>query len=157
MSLLPAEISRPLERLGQRLHAMIKGSQAESQRGSDASGSAARPLVRAAYGGPTLDIEETDDAVIVRAELPGLQPTDFTIETTADRLILRGEKRVESEERGRGFYRVERRYGAFVRNVALPCRVERDRAEASYRDGVLKVTLPKAETAKARPIQIRVA
>ena len=95
--------------------------------------------------------------MIVRAELPGLRSEDFTVETTADRLTIRGEKSVESEEQGRGFHRVERRYGAFVRSVALPCEVDRDRAEASYRNGVLRVTLPKTEAAKASRIKINVA
>ena len=156
MPMLPSEISRPLEQLRERLHSALDRWRPGQRREVEVE-EEARPLVRAAYGGPALDVEETDNAVIVRAELPGLRSEDFTVETTADRLTIRGEKSVESEEQGRGFHRVERRYGAFVRSVALPCEVDRDRAEASYRNGVLRVTLPKTEAAKARRIKVNVA
>ncbi len=155
MPIRSTTISRTLEQLRERLHTALNRWR-PGQRGDSEVKGEARPLARTAYRGPALDVEETDDTVIVRAELPGLRPADFTIETTADRLTIRGEKRVESEERGRGFYRVERRYGAFARSVALPCAIDRDRAEATYADGVLRVTLPKTEAAKARQIKIAV-
>ena len=157
MPTLPVEISRPLEQLRERLHAALDRWRPGQRREGEAEEPETRPLVRAPYGGPALDVEETDDALVVRAELPGLRPEDFAVETTADRLILRGEKGEEREERGRGFHRLERRYGAFLRSVALPCEIDRDRATASYRDGVLRVTLPKTEAAKARRIKINVA
>ncbi|MBX5492678.1 MAG: Hsp20/alpha crystallin family protein [Chloroflexi bacterium] len=154
MAILPAEVRRPLVELRDRLHAVLDrwwpGGGREDER------EAPQLLVRRAYSGPVADVEETDDAVIVRAELPGLRPEDFTVEATADRLIVRGEKRQEREEQGRGFHRVERRYGAFVRSIALPCEVDPDRAEAAYRDGVLRVTLPKTAAARARQIKISV-
>ncbi|HLI27305.1 MAG TPA: Hsp20/alpha crystallin family protein [Chloroflexota bacterium] len=152
MAILPAEVRRPLAQLRQRLHATLD----RLRPGAARDDGQAAPLVRRAYSGPLADVEETDDAVIVRAELPGLRPEDFTVEATADRLIIRGEKREERAEQGRGFHRVERRYGAFVRSIALPCEVDCDRAEASYRDGVLRVTLPKTPAAKARQIKITV-
>lgn len=152
---LPEEVRRPLEDLRERLHAALDrwlpGRRAEEERGLEV-----RPLARPLFGGPALDIEETDDAVIVRAELPGLRPDDFTVEATSDRLILRGEKTEEREERGLGFHRMERRYGSFLRTVALPCQVEPDKASARYRDGVLRVTLPKTEASKARRVRVTV-
>ncbi len=90
----------------------------------------------------------------MRAELPGLRPDDFSVDATGQRLIIRGQKGEEREERGRGFHRMERRYGSFVRSVALPCDVDPDRATAHYRDGVLVTTLPK--TAASKPHRIRV-
>lgn len=155
MPRLPAEITRPLAQMRERLHtALDRWRPGQRREGEETE---ARPLARAAYGGPALDVEETDEAIVVRAELPGLCPEDFTVEATGDRLIIRGEKGEEREERGRGFHRMERRYGAFVRSVTLPCEVDRDRAEASYRNGVLRVTLPKTAAAKARRIKINVA
>jgi HSP20 family protein len=147
------EVRRPFAQLQQRLRAALDRLRPGAAR---ANGQSA-PLVRRAYSGPLADVEETDDAVIVRAELPGLRPEDFTVEATADRLIVRGEKHEERAEQGRGFHRVERRYGAFVRSIGLPCEVDAARAEASYRDGVLRVTLPKTPAAKARQIRITVS
>lgn len=107
-------------------------------------------------GGPLIDVEETDDEVLVRAELPGLDERDFTVELTANRLILRGEKHEESEERRRGYYYAERSYGAFARAIALPCEVDADKATAKYKNGVLRVTLPKTAKAKAKRITVQV-
>jgi HSP20 family protein len=157
MAVFPLELRRPFERLGERIQAALE--RMGSIRGNGVNGSmkelAPQQLARVVYRGPALDVEETDDAVIVRAELPGMQPEDFTVEATADRLTIRGEKRLEREHRGRSFYRLERRYGAFVRTVPLPSQVNPDRVEASYSDGVLTVTLPKTEAAKARRIDVR--
>ncbi|GIX46997.1 MAG: molecular chaperone [Candidatus Tectimicrobiota bacterium] len=107
-------------------------------------------------GGPLIDLEETDDEVIVVAELPGLDKDDFTVEVTGDYLVLRGEKRRSAEEKGRHYYYAERSYGAFVRTVPLPCEVDADRATARYKNGVLRVTLPKTEQAKARRIKVKI-
>ena len=157
MPILPEEVRRPLERVREQIHAALDRWRPGRQRGDDeARDGEARPLARPVFSGPALDVEETDDAVIVRAELPGLRPNDFTVEATEDRLVLRGEKGEEREEQGRGFHRLERRYGSFVRSIALPCEVDPDGTTARYRDGVLRVTLPKSEASKARRIRVDV-
>lgn len=148
---LPEHVRRPLEQLRERLHGALDRWRLGRQR---EDGQEARTLVRPVFSGPALDIEETDDEVIVRAELPGLRPDNFTVEATGDRLILRGEKSEEREEHGRGFHRMERHYGSFVRTIALPCEVVPDRATARYRDGVLRVTLPKTESSKTRRVRV---
>lgn len=107
-------------------------------------------------GGPMVDVEETDDAVVVQAELPGLEKEDFTVEVSGNRLILRGEKRHEAEEQRHGYYYTERRYGAFTRVIPLPCEVEADSATAKYKNGLLRITLPKTARAKARRITVPV-
>jgi len=105
---------------------------------------------------PSVDIDETDDAVRVTAELPGLEEKDFELTLEADRLILRGEKKREhEEERGDG-YRVERSYGRFERHIPLPCEVGADDARAEFRRGVLTVTLPKPAEARRRRLRIPV-
>jgi HSP20 family protein len=81
-------------------------------------------------GGPVVDLEETDDNIIVTAELPGLDKDDFTVEISGERLSIRGEKKQETEEQGREYYYAERRYGAFARVVALPCEIDADKVEA---------------------------
>ena len=107
-------------------------------------------------GGPAVDIGETDDEVIVIAELPGLGKNDFKVEVTQDRLVIRGNKERSYEKRERNYSYSERSYGSFARAVALPCEVNPDRGQARYEDGLLRVTLPKAEQAKTKRVKIRV-
>lgn len=157
MPILPQEVRRPLEQAREQIHAALdRWRPGRRRREDEERDGEARPLARPVFSGPALDVEETDDAVVVRAELPGLRPDDFTVEATADRLIVRGDKGEEREEHGRGFHRVERRYGSFVRSIALPCTIDPDGAAARYRDGVLRVTLPKTEASKARRIRVDV-
>lgn len=107
-------------------------------------------------GGPVIDVEETDNDVVVAAELPGLEKEDIAVEMHGDWLRIRGEKKQESEQRGQGYYYAERRYGAFSRTIALPCEVDADQAAASYKNGVLRITLPKTAAAKSRRIDVDV-
>jgi HSP20 family protein len=154
LPVLPEDVRRPLEQLRERLHAALDRWRPGRHR--EEEGPEGWSLARPVFSGPALDVEETDDEVIVRAELPGLRPDDFTVEATADRLVLRGEKSEERAEHGWGFHRMERRYGSFVRTIALPCEVDPDKAKARYRDGVLRVTLPKTEASKARQVRVEV-
>lgn len=106
--------------------------------------------------GPVVDIDETDDDLIVSAELPGLERDDFRVEVSGERLIVRGEKKQTSERQEGGFTYTERRYGAFARAIPLPCEVDTNKVVARYKDGVLHVTLPKTEQAKSRRVTIKV-
>lgn len=101
------------------------------------------------------DVFEDDDKVVVRLEAPGMDKQDFDLEVRSDALIVRGEKRFEREsEQGR--YRVRQcAYGSFHRAIPLPAPVEPGQASASYRNGVLRIELPKTEQARARRIEIR--
>jgi HSP20 family protein len=107
-------------------------------------------------GGPKIDVEETDDEVIVVAELPGLDKEHFTVEVRGNRLILRGEQRQETEERRRGYYYTERSYGSFARVIALPAEVDAAKAVAKYKNGLLRITLPKTARAKAKRYTVQV-
>jgi HSP20 family protein len=107
-------------------------------------------------GGPVLDVQETNDEIIVTAEMPGLDKDDFAVEISADRLVLRGEKRYSGEERGDGYYYAERSFGSFVRVVPLPCEVDTEHVKARYKNGLLRVTMPKGENARARRIEVKV-
>ncbi len=106
------------------------------------------------YWAPPLDIEETEDAIIVRAELPGMNKDDIKITLSGDTLTISGERKQESEKKGRTYYRIERAYGKFQRTVTLPTDVESDRTKASYKAGVLELVLPKSEKSRAREINI---
>jgi len=106
---------------------------------------------------PSVDIEETDSSVVVRAELPGVKKEDLDIEVTPEALILKGETREEKEQREKRFYRKERSWGMFQRTIPMPVEVKADEAKASFKDGLLEITLPKiapqkkAESVKLKP------
>jgi HSP20 family protein len=103
---------------------------------------------------PRVDVEETDEEVRVTAELPGLEEKDFELHLTGDTLVLRGEKREERESQAHGWR--ERSYGAFERSLPLPCEVQADHASAQFKNGVLRVRLPKSAQARERGRRIPV-
>lgn len=104
---------------------------------------------------PAMDVHENPDEIVVTASLPGVRAEDVDITMTGQTLSLRGEfKADEKVERDQYLYR-ERRFGSFHRTLQLPVRVEGDRAEASFSDGVLTLRIPKAEEVKPRQIQVK--
>lgn len=104
---------------------------------------------------PHTDVAETAEGFEVVVELPGMKPEEVSVEFKEGRLWIGGEKREEKEVKGKTFHRTERRYGEFRRVVPLPVPVEENRIEATFRDGVLRVVVPKS--AKAMPKQIKVS
>jgi HSP20 family protein len=102
-----------------------------------------------------VDLYETDDDVVVKASLPGVQPDDVEISVTGDTLTIKAETKEEHEEKKTNFYRQERRYGAFQRALALPVRVDADNAKASFENGVLHLRLPKVPEVKPKSIKIQ--
>ena len=105
---------------------------------------------------PALDISETKDAVIVKAEVPGMDPTDIQLSLQDQVLTLKGEKKQEKEEKDEHYYRAERSYGAFARAIRLPAPVDGSKVTATFKNGLLAVTLPKAPGAKGTTIPIKV-
>ncbi len=103
---------------------------------------------------PPVDVIEKDDRLIFRAEIPGVNRDDIDVNVENGTLVLRGEKKQETQVDNESAHRVERSYGSFSRSFALPTSVAADRITANYRDGVLEVVLPKAEEAKPRKIKI---
>lgn len=104
---------------------------------------------------PLLDLSETDTAIQVTMDLPGVDPEEIDIHVSGNALNVRGECKAEKEEKGRRFLRVERSRGSFARTVTLPCTVVEDEVAAEYTDGVLTITLPKSEEAKSRRIPVK--
>jgi HSP20 family protein len=103
---------------------------------------------------PPVDIYETDDALVLKAELPGVSKDDVSIEVHQNTLILRGQRTHEAEVKDEYYHRVERAYGTFQRSFVLPAIVDQDKVQATYKDGVLELHLPKSEAAKPRRIAI---
>jgi HSP20 family protein len=92
---------------------------------------------------PQVEVKETSKDVQVSVELPGLEDKDIDLSISDDYLTIKGEKREEKEENNSSYYRMERMYGSFQRRVPFPCAVDRDKAEATFKRGVLTVVLPK--------------
>ena len=105
---------------------------------------------------PSVDISETEKEITVKAELPGIDKKDIEISLDENHLIIKGEKRGETEETGKHFHRVERTFGSFYRSLLLPATVAKDKIDAAYKDGVLTVVLPKSEEAKKRVTHVKV-
>ena len=105
---------------------------------------------------PAVDIYEQDGNIVMKAELPGVDPKAVDIRLENNTLTLRGERKLDKEVKQDSYHRVERSYGAFSRSFTLPTVVDQGNIKAEYRDGVLKLTLPKREEAKPRQIQINV-
>lgn len=103
---------------------------------------------------PALDVFEDEDKVSVQVEVPGMKKDDFDISLHDDVLTVTGERKAESEQQKGESFRRERVFGSFRRSVTLPAPVKGDEVKASYQDGILTVTLPKAEESKPRKIQV---
>ena len=105
---------------------------------------------------PAMDVVETDDHFVLRADLPGLNEGDVNIELDDNVLTISGERKAEHEQRNEGFYRVERASGSFSRSLTLPEGVDAEGIQASFDSGVLEVRVPKPEQQKPRKVQISV-
>lgn len=114
-----------------------------------------RGLVESAWN-PAMEMRESKDTIVVIADLPGVAREDIDVSVHGDQLIVKGEKKQEKEEKEKGYVRTERFYGSFMRSITLPCEVDASRVDASYKDGVLKLVLPKREDAKPQQIQVKV-
>ena len=104
---------------------------------------------------PQVDVSETEDEIVVSAELPGLDQEDIDLSLSNGTLLIRGEKREEREEEGESYYCSERAYGAFRRDIPLPSAVDAHQVDAVFSQGVLTVTLPKTEEAKAKTVTVK--
>ena len=105
---------------------------------------------------PSLDLSETPDEFVVKAEIPGIDSKGIDISISDGAVTIRGEKKQEKEEKKENYHFVERSYGSFTRRIQLPGQVQGEKVKASYKDGVLKVILPKSEEAKRKEIKVKV-
>jgi HSP20 family protein len=106
---------------------------------------------------PPVDIYETGDSVVLKAELPGINPDEVDICVEDSTLYLKGERKFEKEVKEENLHRVERSYGTFKRNFSLPNTIDADKVKAEYRNGILTLTMPKREEVKPRTIKINVS
>jgi HSP20 family protein len=103
---------------------------------------------------PSVDVYERDNTLVVKAEVPGLKKEDIEVALDQGDLVIRGERKAESEVKEENYYRIERNYGSFYRRIPLPFEVQADQVSASYNDGVLEVRIPKPAQEQAQPQRI---
>ena len=106
---------------------------------------------------PPVDIYENGDNLVLKAELPGINPDDVEIRVEDNTLYLKGERKSEKDVKEQNYHRVERSYGTFARSFSLPNSVDADKVTANFKDGVLTLTMPKKEEAKPKTIKINVS
>jgi HSP20 family protein len=104
---------------------------------------------------PAIDVAEEENAIVVRAEIPGCKAEDIDISVYGNTLTISGEKKLSEEKKEKGYYHVESTYGSFRRELNLPTDVDRDKIDATCKDGVLSIKLPKAEKTKAVKIKVK--
>lgn len=106
---------------------------------------------------PSVDIFETENELVLKADVPEVDPKNISIQLENGTLTLKGERRYDENKTSKGFHRIERSYGSFSRAFSLPDSVDGEKVNADYKNGVLTVTLPKKEVAKPRAINIQVS
>lgn len=105
---------------------------------------------------PPAELDETPEAIHLKLEIPGMEAKDLDVQVTAEAVAISGERRQETKSEDKGMTRSEFRYGSFRRVIPLPARVQNDSVEAEYKNGVLSLTLPKAEAEKNRVVKVQI-
>jgi HSP20 family protein len=118
--------------------------------------SQSQELITTGDWSPRVDISETDNEFVIKAEIPEVKKEDVKVSVDNGVLTVRGERKQEKEEKGKKFHRVERYYGSFVRSFTLPDNVDGTKIKASFKDGMLNVQIPKTAEAKPKPIEVKV-
>lgn len=103
---------------------------------------------------PSVDVKESDKDFTIRAELPGVDEKDVEVTVTSDAVTIKGEKKEEKEDKGKNYYYMERSYGSFNRVIPLAVETDANKAEASFKNGVLNITIPKSASAKAKGAKV---
>jgi HSP20 family protein len=104
---------------------------------------------------PAVDIVDRDDAIVVKAELPGCRAEDIDVSIHGNMLTISGEKKAEREKKEKGYYRVESSYGSFQRCIQLPAEVRQDKIEAVCKDGILTMTMPKSQPSRSIKVKVK--
>lgn len=146
MSLARWDPFRDLEALQEDVNRLFQDTMARPRREAPAS----------RVWAPPVDVAEDDDQIAVKVELPGMKKEDIDIELTGDTLTIRGERKFENEEKRDKYVRVERVYGRFQRSFTVGVPIKADELKAAYKDGILEITIPKAEEVKPKKVEVNV-
>jgi HSP20 family protein len=148
MSIVRWDPFRELEDVNSRLNRLFNRSALTREEGKEA--------MLAFDWAPSVDITESNEEFLIKAELPGVNKDDVKVDIENGVLRIQGERKQEKEEKGKKFHRVERSYGSFLRTFALPTNIEETKLQAQYKDGVLVVHLPKSAAAKPKTVEVKV-
>lgn len=113
-------------------------------------------LMDSGFFSPAAEMHETADAIHLKLEIPGVNPNELDIQVSAEAISITGERKSETSTEEKGVRRSEFRYGRFQRVFQLPARIQNDQVKADYRDGILSITLPKAEAEKTKVVKVNV-
>jgi len=116
-----------------------------------------KEAITVAEWSPLVDITEDEKEYVVKAEIPEMKKEDIKLNVHDDLLTITGERKYEKEEKGKKYHRVERAYGSFMRSFTLPEDAESSKVSAEYKDGLLKVHIPKSEKAKPKTTEVKIA
>ncbi len=105
---------------------------------------------------PLAEIQETPEAIYLKLEVPGMEASDLDVQVTAEAVAISGERKEETKSEGKGLTRTEFRYGKFQRVIPLSTRIQNDKVEAEYKNGILSLTLPKAEAEKNKVVKVKI-
>lgn len=142
MSLIKWDPLRELEDVSNRLNRFFGRALPQTTSSQD--------MLALADWTPSVDITETDAAFLVKGEIPGVNKDDVKVTIEDGMLTIQGERKQEKEEKGKKFHRIERSYGSFMRSFRVPEGVDESKVKADFKDGMINVTLPKSEKAKAK-------
>ena len=148
MNLIKLDPFRELEDVSNRLNRVFGRSLARIEPGHD--------MLAMADWAPSVDVSETDKEYLVKAEIPGVNKDDVKVTVQDGMLTIRGERKMEKEEKGKKFHRIERSYGSFMRSFRVPEDADETKVKAEFKDGMMNVTLPKSEKAKKSVTNIAV-
>ena len=149
MSIVRWDPFRELEEMSDRLNRVFGRSALARETDKDA--------MVAFDWAPSVDISETNEEFVVKAELPGMNRDDVKVAVEDGVVRIQGERKQEREEKDKKFHRIERSYGSFVRTFSLPSNVDEAKIQAQYKDGLLTVRLPKSPTAKPKSVDVKVS
>jgi len=148
MNLIKWDPFRELEDVSNRLNRIFGRSTARAESGQE--------MLAVADWSPSIDISETDAAYLIKAEIPGVKKEDVKVTIQDGMLTIQGERKMEKEEKGKKFHRVERSNGSFVRSFRIPDNADENSVKAEFKDGMLNVTLAKSAKAKAKSVNVAV-
>lgn len=105
---------------------------------------------------PAIEIQETDQDIMVKAEIPGIEAKDLEVQVTQEEVSITGENREEKQTEEKGFFRSELRYGQFQRRIPLPAPIQTDHVKSKFKNGILSLTMPKVENAQRKVVKVKV-
>lgn len=149
MNLIKWDPFKELEDVSNRLNRLFGRSENRAE--------SSQSMLTVADWSPSVDISETDDAYLIKGEIPGVKKEDVKVTVQDGMLTIQGERRMEKEEKNKKFHRVECSYGNFVRSFRMPDDADEEKVKAEFKDGMLNISLPKSEKAKKRSINVSVS